>query len=521
LHHSFDTLSSFDQINLGSTLLQAVVAVSFAAVQHGMADHFDRPVMRALSTVWRLLAIAAVVNIFSSWSGAVWENRELSRALNSAVVGLLAAGIPFVQRATEALAFPSPPESRLTRLAVSWGVAIGVVHAIGVFSLGTAMPDVRVVAVIYSRGLKLVVLSIPAVIAWMAYAHALQHKRALRLLAIGCSALAVRQAIEVGLGLRVGMPDLPFSAVAAAIIVEVIAIMLFGVMSLLANTAEEVSVLQRKSETLVKAEARIAAGERMESLGRLAAGVAHDVNNVLQVIRLATASVRPSLANPNDRAALDDVDSATKHGAALVSQLLTFARQQPQDPKRFDAFERLRGVTALLQRVVGVEAECAIEVGRGMGVIVMDPSQFEQIAINLVSNARDAIESGGRVAVQLDVVTLVGSSASRAAVAPGDYVRLVVSDDGRGIPADIQSRIFEPFFTTKDQGQGSGLGLAMVHGIVSRAGGNVGLETTPGLGTRFEVFLPAAEVVRMGSPRVTRDERSRTPPPVARIGANR
>jgi len=521
LQHAFDTLSSFDQINLGSTLLQAVVAVSFAAAQHGVADHFDRPAMRALSTLWRLLALAAVVNIFSSWSGAVWGNRELSRALNSVVVGLLAAGIPYVQRATDALGRLAPPPRQVARLAVMWGVAIGAVHAFGVFGLGTAMPDVRLAAVTYSRTLKFVVLSVPAFIAWGAFLTAEQHRRALRLLAIGCSALAVRQAISVALGLRVGMPDLPFTAVVAAIGIEAIAIMLFGVMSLLANTAEEVSIVQRQSETLVQAEARLAAGERMESLGRLAAGVAHDFNNVLQVIRLSAASVRPSLADPHDRAALDDVDAATTHGAALVSQLLTFARQQSQDPKRFDALERLRGLTTLLQRVVGVEAECTIDVETGMAVIVMDPAQFEQIAINLVANARDAIRSGGRVTVQLDVVALGGEMAERAGVVPGDYARLAVSDTGHGIPADIQNRIFEPFFTTKDQGQGSGLGLAMVHGIVRRAGGNVTMDTAPGRGTRFEVFLPAVEVVRIGSPRVTRDERSRTPPPVALIGADR
>jgi signal transduction histidine kinase len=523
LQHAFETLSSFDQINLGSTLFQAVVAVSFAAAQHGVADHFDRPAMRALSTLWRLLALAAVVNIFSSWSGAVWGNRELSRALNSVVVGLLAAAIPYVQRATDALGRVTPPSRQVARLAVMWGVAISAVHAFGVFGLGAAMPDVRVAAVTYSRALKFVLLSVPAFIAWGAFLTAEKHKRALRLLAIGCSALAVRQAISVTLGLRVGMPDLPFTAVVAAIVIviEVLAIMLFGVMSLLANTAEEVSIVQRQSETLAQAEARLAAGERMESLGRLAAGVAHDFNNVLQVIRLSAASVRPSLADPHDRAALDDVDAVTTHGAALVSQLLTFARQQPQHPKRFDALERLRCLTTLLQRVVGVEAQCTIDVATGMAVIVMDPAQFEQIAINLVANARDAIRSGGRVTVQLDVVALEGELASRAGVVPGDYARLAVSDTGHGIPVDIQSRIFEPFFTTKDQGQGSGLGLAMVHGIVRRAGGNVTMDTAPGRGTRFEVFLPAVEVVRIGSPPVSREERSRTPPPVALIGADR
>jgi signal transduction histidine kinase len=222
--------------------------------------------------------------------------------------------------------------------------------------------------------------------------------------------------------------------------------------------------------------------------------------------------VRPSLTDPHDREALDDVDSATTHGAALVSQLLTFARQQPQDPKRFDALDRIRSLTPLLQRVAGAESNCRIDIASGMAVIVMDPAQFEQIAINLVSNARDAIEPGGRISVELDVVSLSAAEATRTGVAPGDYARVVVEDTGHGIPAEIRSRIFEPFFTTKQNSQGSGLGLAMVHGIVRRAGGNIMLETTPGQGTRFEVYVPAVEVVRLGKGKTTRDDRAKTPP---------
>src|SRR5688500_9673772 len=198
--------------------------------------------MRALAVLWRLLALAAVINIFSSWSGAVWGNRELSRAFNSVVVGLLAAGVPYVQRATGSLAFQNPPARPVARLSLTWGLAIGALHAVGVFGLAAAMPDMRVVTVTYSRVLKLLVVCVPVFITWGAYVRAAQHKRAVRLLAIGASALAVRQLIHVALGLRVGMPDLPFEAVLVAIIIESSALMLFGVMSLLANTAEEVAV---------------------------------------------------------------------------------------------------------------------------------------------------------------------------------------------------------------------------------------------------------------------------------------
>ena len=493
---SFDSLSSFDQINLGSTFLQAVVAVSFAAVQHGVARHFDRPAMRALDRLWRLIALAAVVNIFSSWSGAVWDNKELSRALNTIVIALLAAGIPYVRRATTALMYPDRLITPGRHEALGWAAATLIVHAVGVFGFGALGPDLRILAVTWSRVLKLVVLAIPAQIAWRAYTVAPQHKRALRLLALGFSALAIRQAISVVLGLRVGMPDLPFSAVIAAITIEVVAIMMFGVMSLLTNTAEELAVVQRQTAALVAAKARIESGERMQSLGRLAAGVAHDFNNVLQVIRLASGSLRQSVTGRDDAIVLDEINSASSHGAALVSQLLTFARQQPQDPKRFDALDRLRSLTPMLLRVAGPSAECDVTVAAGSAMVEMDPSQFEQIAINLVSNARDAVCTSGRIDVALTVHASAPGVADQSGREQRDCVCLTVTDNGKGIPEEIRARIFEPFFTTKEVGTGSGLGLALVHGIAERAGGSVAVESFPGVRTVFTVTLPVVEIVR-------------------------
>jgi signal transduction histidine kinase len=260
-----------------------------------------------------------------------------------------------------------------------------------------------------------------------------------------------------------------------------------------------VSVVQRQADALMQAKARIASGERMESLGRLAAGVAHDFNNVLHVVRLATGSVRESLTNESDRQALDDATAAATHGTALVSQLLTFARQQTRDPQPFDAFDRLRTLTPMLQRIVGDGVECTVTLADAAAVIVMDPAQFEQIAINLVTNARDAVPHGGRIEVDLGVASVIRGASATANVSPGDYVRLTVEDNGHGIPIEIRSRIFEPFFTTKGRDHGSGLGLATVHGIVQGAGGAITVESTPGHGTRFEVYLPAVDAVQAAS----------------------
>ena len=496
--NSFDALSSFDKINLGSTFLAAVVTLSFAAVQYGVARHFDRPAMRALARLWQLFAIASVVNIFSSWSGAVWNNRDLSRALNTIVVALLAAATPYVILATDSLALANPPLRRTHRNAIVWGVAVLALHALGVFGLAAAFPAHRIAPVGWSRLLKLAVLYVPAHAAWRAYARAEQQQRALRLLALGFSAITLRQALSVVLGLRVALPDLPLGAVIVFISIEVLAIMIFGVMSLLTNTAEELAVVQRQSDALVRAEARIASGERMESLGRLAAGVAHDFNNILQVIRLASGSLRPSFADQRDVVVLDEINDATTHGAALVSQLLTFARRQPGDSQRFDAFERLRTLAPMLQRVAGKEIQTSVSIPEGFGIVVMDPAQLEQVAINLVANARDAVGAHGRIDVRVDVVSLDDNASRCAGVEPADYVRLTIEDNGHGIPDDVRGRIFEPFFTTKAAGMGSGLGLSLVHGIARGATGNVTVESKPGTGTRFDVYLPIADITNDG-----------------------
>jgi signal transduction histidine kinase len=506
VHFSFEALGSFDQINLGSTFLQAVVTLSFAGVQIGVARHFDRPAMRALSKLWLLLAIATIPNILSSWVGVVGY-KELSRAFNTVVIALLAAGIPYVRLATDALASAKPPVRDTRRDAIAWALAALLLHGVSVFGSAALFPDARVVTVTASRLIKLAVIAVPAQIAWNAYARADRHKRAIRLLAFGFSALAIRQAVSVTLGLRVGMPDLPFGAVVTAITIEVLAIICFGVMSLLTNSAEELAVVQQQSATLVAAEARIASGERMESLG-----VAHDFNNLLQVIKLTTGSLRHPGERRDDAIALDGIQDATRHGAALVSQLLTFARQQPQDPQRFDAVDRLRTLSPMLRRVAGPSVECEVTVADGAAIVLLDPAQFEQIAINLVSNARDAVGREGRVAVTLDVLTVGADDPRTGTVDAGEYVRLTVADNGHGIPADIRGRIFEPFFTTKEDGHGAGLGLAMVHGIVRGAGGNVTVDSTPQRGATFAVYLPVLDRTPSSKPEGPRSGRAPTPP---------
>ena len=167
MHFSFEALGSFDRINLGSTFLQAVVTLSFAGVQLGVARQFDRPAMRALSKLWLLLAIATIPNILSSAVGAA-GHKELSRALNTVVIALLAAGIPYVRLATDVLASEHPPVRDTRRDAIAWALGALVLHGVVVFGSVALFPDVRVVTVTASRVIKLAVVAVPAQIAWHA-----------------------------------------------------------------------------------------------------------------------------------------------------------------------------------------------------------------------------------------------------------------------------------------------------------------------------------------------------------------
>ena len=492
----FDSLPSFDQINLGSTLLQSAVIIGFAAAQHGVARHFDRPAMRAIAGYWRLLALAAFLNIFSSWSGAVWNDRTLSRLITTSLVAVMAAGIPLVQRAISALLQPAAMRLPVAPQAIRWAVAVLLFHAIGVFGSAALFPDWRVITVSWSRVTQLLVLAIPALMAWRAWRGAREHRAALQLFSIGLTALAARQLFAVMVGLRVGMPDLPLWGVLVIVTCDLLFVSTAGVFALLASTAEEVVLIERQAAELTRAQQRLAQGERMESLGRMAAAVAHDMNNVLQVLGLTLESrqersprdPRGELYGESNR----EVGAALQHGRSLTAQLLTFARARPIAPVRFDPVVRLQSLDALLRVMAGASVELQLSTPPTGASLLMDPSQFEQIVINLVANARDASNVGGRISVSLDLVSLPQLGRARRSLAPGEYIRLVVTDTGMGIPAEIQDSIFEPFFTTKSVGQGTGLGLATVHGIAMQVAGDVVLQSTVGRGTTFEVYLPAA-----------------------------
>jgi PAS domain S-box-containing protein len=240
--------------------------------------------------------------------------------------------------------------------------------------------------------------------------------------------------------------------------------------------------------------------QKLQAVGELAGGVAHDFNNLLMVVkghaemlldRLPGASAeRQSPARQN----VEQIQQAAERAAGLTRQLLAFSRMQVLQPRVLDLNEVVAGMIQMVSRVIGANIELAFLPGANLGRVKADPSQIEQVALNLVVNARDAMPDGGRLTIETSNVHLDRDYATEHAVVdPGHYVMLTVSDSGCGMDAATQARIFEPFFTTKAQGRGTGLGLATVYGVVKQSGGYVWVYSEVGHGTTFKVYLPMVQ----------------------------
>ena len=235
--------------------------------------------------------------------------------------------------------------------------------------------------------------------------------------------------------------------------------------------------------------------QKMEAVGQLAGGVAHDFNNVLTAIKSFSELV--ALELPESSPLRDDVQeitAAADRAAALTRHLLAFSRRQMLQPVVLDLNGVVEGVTKLLVRLIGIEVHCETALAPNLGHVLADPGQLEQVVINLAVNARDAMPNGGTLTLETANVTVDLRHASRLSgvetAEPGDYVVLTVSDTGEGMDRATQARIFEPFFTTKETGKGTGLGLSTVYGIVRQSGGYVSVYSEIGRGTTFRIYLP-------------------------------
>jgi len=250
------------------------------------------------------------------------------------------------------------------------------------------------------------------------------------------------------------------------------------------------------------AEAQSRETRKLEAMGRLAAGVAHDFNNLLTVIGGYSDLVLGSTSDDDPfRRELEEISQASKRASALTQQLLAFGRRQRLEPRVLDLNDVVTRMDSLLRRLIGADIDLSTRANLRAGTFTADPGQIEQVIMNLAVNARDAMPGGGKLTIQTDMVELDEDYArTHPDATAGPHVMLAVSDTGTGMDSETRGRIFEPFFTTKEQGQGTGLGLATVYGIVKQSGGNIWVYSEPGRGTTFKVYLPHVPDTAVAAP---------------------
>jgi PAS domain S-box-containing protein len=242
---------------------------------------------------------------------------------------------------------------------------------------------------------------------------------------------------------------------------------------------------QLKLEEMQK---HLAEAQKLDALGQLTGGVAHDFNNILMIISGSLHFLRKNVGtDPKMQRAVSAIETATRRGAALTSQLLTFARRQSVNPQVIDLSDRIEAIREVLDTGAGSSVRLAFDLDRPIWPITVDVSELETALVNLVINARDAMPSGG-------TITIAVRNAAAAHLAESDFVAVSVEDTGQGIAPDVLDKIFDPFFTTKPVGKGTGLGLSQVHGFAHQAGGTVKVESELGRGTKVTILLPRDEM---------------------------
>ena len=303
-----------------------------------------------------------------------------------------------------------------------------------------------------------------------------------------------REAMAAG-GPRVNEEWITMADTGARILVETIKTpmmdasgALMGVLGIARDITEQDSHIRERA----RLQAQLFEAQKLESLGRFAGGVAHDYNNMLSVIlaNVELALDRMEEGRP-ERKYLGEIVKAARHSADLTGQMLSFARRQPMDPQEVDLNRAVGDLLPVLERLAGEQVEVVWTPGEALWTARVDPTQLKQVLTNLVVNARDAIQGAGRIGVETANWTLSRTDCETWPDAePGEYVGLHVWDTGSGMDPAQVANIFEPFFTTKPSGHGTGLGLALVHGIVKQHLGTIQVETSPGRGTTFRILFP-------------------------------
>jgi two-component system, cell cycle sensor histidine kinase and response regulator CckA len=255
------------------------------------------------------------------------------------------------------------------------------------------------------------------------------------------------------------------------------------------------NVAQNSEEERSRLERQLAQSQKMEAIGKLAGGIAHDFNNLLTAIAGYSELLIESLpAEDPRRSHALEIQKAGERAASLTRQLLAFSRQQMLEPRVLDLNAVIESMEKMLERVIGEHIRIQTRKAHDLGHVRADPGQIEQAILNLVVNARDAMPSGGTLAITTEAVEIDGLPTRMSfPMLPGAYSVVAISDTGGGISANDKARLFEPFFTTKEQGKGTGLGLSTTYGIVKQSGGYIWCDSEPGRGSTFRIFLPRVE----------------------------
>ena len=268
---------------------------------------------------------------------------------------------------------------------------------------------------------------------------------------------------------------------------------------------EDITERRRAEEALRKSEEQLRQWQRVEAIGRLAGGVAHDFNNLLMTIKGCSELLLGELdSGDSRREEVEEIRKAAERATALTRQLLAFGRRQVLQPQVLDLNEVVANMDRMLQRLIGEDIHLLTVLDPELWPVKVDPGQIEQVIMNLAVNARDAMPGGGKLTIETaNLVLDEGYARRHVSVKPGPCVMLAVTDNGCGMDKETQSHLFEPFFTTKKKGEGTGLGLSTVYGIVKQSGGNIWAYSESGLGTTFKIYLPRVEeAVKTYKPKV-------------------